>query len=343
MGKERNTYRTYTTSMLKTRSSIPSAGDIAEHVGHIDCANISLNAVSDLLDNTTHSLYTLARHANINHWSAFGPTIRSTTGSDYDKVLVNSDPADNCSLGSFAGYNHSAVTPGWQTGGQAAAEADNWVNESSQAVVSADIDIGEIDWENDFAALGVAMLIFDEADQIVGWGYEALSGIGSNFTLSGDTTIGGGIVEDKSWYAMAFIVDQTITDPEDVISAMVCRVPNISTWEVNLKLLPATFVNVDSGGFTISGAGYANRGTPDDGFVGISDGTYAGYWDEVRLYANIYDIKNAVLLGSDLLLNTWYSWSPTDQMFGNEGQPNGDWHIPAYGYQINIRVEVENY
>ncbi len=339
MGKQRNTYRTYTTNVLKTRSEIPAQVDISEQSGYIDCVNISLNAVKGVLSASTYSLYDLCRHANVNHWSAFGPTVRSTSGSDYAKECVNSDPTV-CKLGDFAGYNHGAVTPGWQTGGQATAEANNWVNSGSQATCNANIDIGEVDWENEMGAVGVAMLIFDVTDNITGWGYTVLSGVGSNFTLSGETTIGGGIVVDKlDWYAMAFLVDQTITDPADVISAVVCRVPNISTWEINLKVKVAIEWHYDETGTQTIPSPWTQNGTAGmnwtTGYFDIGMIATNNNYTNLKIYARLFNWEYTQVGSDAVIYNT--SYTALDDITGSASVGMTD--IPAYGYHVIVYFE----
>lgn len=331
MGKSRYTYRTYTTSQLKNRSSIPSTGNISEQSGYIDCTNISLNAVKSLLGESVASLWGCSQSTALNHWSGYGPTTRALSGSGYSRVLVNSHPTI-ARLGDFAGYNHNAVIPGWQSGGQAVAEANNWINSGSQATCNANIDIGEIDWQGEFSAVGVAMLVFDSTDAIVGWGYTSLSGVGSNFTLSGTTTIMGGIVVDKlDWYAMAFIVDQVITTPEDVVSSVVCRVPNISTWEINLKAKAATFMLNDGyNGWTVSNPSF----NLSAGTAGFSDATKNTNLTNIRVTVQLINwLGNSV--GSEIEIFYQDNWSPTDQMFTCSGKPNGD-PIDAYGYMFKL-------
>jgi hypothetical protein len=330
MSKIRSAYRTYTASVIKSRSEVPDQTDMTVNGSDVECNNLTTTKTKNALGAATNKIGELSAHANINHWSCFGPTVRSTYGSGYGKVLVNSDPVANFKKGDFAGYNHGAVTPGWQSGGQAAAEANNWVNSGSQATCNANIDIGEIDWEGEMGAIGVAMLIFDVTDNIVGWGYTALSGIGSNFILSGTTTISGGIVLDKlDWYAMAFIVDQEITDPEDVISAMICRVPNISTWEINLKVKVATDITVEASGWTVDTPAF----NLSAGTCGFNDAYKNVNLSNLRIVAQLFD-WNWSQVGSDVELfnDVYYA---NDQLGVLSGKPDGN-PIDAYGYHFKI-------
>jgi len=248
MGKIRNVYRCFTDTQLKNRSEIPTAANIALGTTYIDCTNISLAGVKSVLSGTTYSLYDLCRHANVNHWSAFGPTVRTVTGSGYDKVLVNSDPTV-CKLGDFAGYNHGAVTPGWQSGGEAAAEANNWVNAGTKATCTANIDLGEVDWNGDLAVLGIAMLLFDSGDAIVGWGKKIYSDVTDTglVTMSAETDSTMS-TDHTDWYARIFLTDTYVglADSSDVYSAVVCEVPNVTAFEINIKVKQQSTLYLDA-------------------------------------------------------------------------------------------------
>lgn len=111
MGKQRNIYRAYTSAELKSRSSIPSAANITDMTTYIDCINISLAAVKNILG-STYSLYDICRHVNIKKWSAFSPKIISISGNGQNGEIVWNHPT-SYSLGSFAGYNHNAAIPSY--------------------------------------------------------------------------------------------------------------------------------------------------------------------------------------------------------------------------------------
>ena len=142
MGKIRDIYSGYTAAQLKSRSSIPAATDITVGTTTIDCVNIKASAVKSVLSATTYSLYDLCRHANVNHWSWFGPTQRTITSQE----LVNSDPSV-CKLGDFAGYNHSAATPGIAEGGGSGG-SKSYDYEGIDILVRVRMELGEIDWKS---------------------------------------------------------------------------------------------------------------------------------------------------------------------------------------------------
>ena len=140
MGKIRDIYNTYTAAQLKSRSTIPAATDITANASDIDCVNIKASAVKSTLSAAEYSLYNLCRHANVNHWSWFGPTVRSVVSQE----LVNDDPTE-CRLGDFAGYNHSAATPVINEGGGSGG-SKSYDYEGTDLLVRVRVELGEIDW-----------------------------------------------------------------------------------------------------------------------------------------------------------------------------------------------------
>ena len=147
MGKVRYIYRNYNATSLKNRSSIPVAGDITVGVTSIDCVNIKASAVKNLIGAAEYSLYKLCRHANLNQWSNFGPTL-----IDYHDDLVGGTGLISCQLpticklGDFAGYNHYAIAPGWPTGELAALQAAKVIQPYGNATFDPTINIGEIEY-----------------------------------------------------------------------------------------------------------------------------------------------------------------------------------------------------
>lgn len=328
MAKVINAYRTYTASVINSRMS-----DTCDHtvVGStVECTNIKMSKVKNVLGAATYSLYELCRHANVNHWSAFGPTVRGSSGSGRSKVMTNSDPTV-CSLGSFAGYNHSAPLPGWQTGGEAAAEADIWVNSGSKATVSANVSLGEVDYTG---AAGVAMLIFDSYDNIVGWGQQALSGLGNNFILYGETD--ANITLDKSYHAMGYVIDTyPLAQSEDVESAVVCQIPLLTEWDVNIKVKAASEWHYSGDGQTIPSPWVQNGSAGMNWNTGYFDigsiATNNNYGSSFRIVATLYDWSNDVI-GSDEIYSGAYT--ALDDITGSVYL--GMATIPAYGYSVVV-------
>ena len=95
MGKIRTAFRQITAATLKSKASIPAQTDITVVGNTIDCVNISLTQVKNVIGALTFSVYDVCRHDNVNVWSQFGPTIRSYSGvGTWSAALVNSKPTE---------------------------------------------------------------------------------------------------------------------------------------------------------------------------------------------------------------------------------------------------------
>ena len=332
MGKIRDTYGLFSAANLKSRSSIPAATDITVNTSSIDCVNIKVSDVKNVLSASTYSLYDLCRHTNVNRWSAWCPVVRTYSGSFPNNDIVNSVPTI-CRLGDFAGYNHNALTLGWQSGGQASAQEDIWIDSGNQATVSAPICIGEIDWVKEGAGW-VVMLIYGDAEGLVGWGKTDISTVANNFTLTGTTDVSGGIVLSKTWYGRMFICAAgTLASKEDVEAASMCRIPNTTTFSINVKVRAVTDLTVNSNGLTVEGEGF-NLIAGTCGFTKFYHLTesYSNVLVQARLFDHLWQQVGSTI---DMHDGEYYA---SDEAFPNitgSAKPNGD-YIAAYGYHFVI-------
>ena len=338
MGKIRDIYGPFSAANLKARSSIPAVTDITVNASNIDCVNIKASAVKSVLSASNYSLYDLCRHTNVNRWSAWCPVIRTYSGTFPNEDIVNSVPTV-CRLGDFAGYNHSALTPGWQSGGQASAQTDIWVDSGNQATVSAPICIGEIDWETEGAGW-VVMLIYDEADGLVGWGKTDISTVANNFTLTGTTDVSGGIVLNKTWYARMFICAAgLLAAKEDVESASMCRIPNTTTFSVNIKVKAASTVYYSSTGTTQPPSPWVNNDGPlgmnwSTGYVTIGyDLQRNDSFTNVTFTATLRNWLGTTIGSGDIFNDVYYA---LDSVSGSAYL--GMTSIPAFGYTVTVDI-----
>lgn len=109
--KVRSKYRAFTATQLKNRSSIPSQSDITVNGNNIECVNISLARVKNLIGEPYFSVPSVCASNKVNVYSGFGPTIRTVPGGlNTGSPLVHNAPtnSDGYFLANFAGYNHYA-------------------------------------------------------------------------------------------------------------------------------------------------------------------------------------------------------------------------------------------
>jgi len=317
-------YRGFTAAAIKARADIPAQADMTVVETTVDCKNISVSMVRNILNSPSSGVNGVASDSNVNVWSGFGPTVRTAPAG----VLINSAPGAG-SLGSFAGYNHYATAPRWYN---EAPSGDIWISSGTEATFDCTIYIGEVKWE-DLGIIGAVHAIYDGA-VLVGWvGVDFdndlivdivdLSLTLSNLTLSKTYT-------GKVWL-VSHLVDWTESDN-------VCSVPNVGDYTRQVKVLPATTAILQAAEGWTASVGYNNS---PDGTVYYTNLEGDATYDEVRVYASIWSYREG-LMGSEILIDTFAPWHHDDFASGS-GQPNGSFFIWASGYICTIRVEAINY
>ena len=341
MGKIRYVYNLYSADELKRRAEVPTAANITvvdDTIDYIDCVNISLNQVRGIIGAVTYSLYDICRHDDVNRWSCWAPVVRSYSGSGWTRDLVNNKPTV-CALGDFAGYNHDALIPGWQTGGQATAESDVWVDYGSEATIECPICIGEIDWVGDFDAGWVIAVLFNAQDGLAGWSKVDITTVANNFTIYPETT-DEITLDHTDWYGRFVICDSVaIAAVEDVESAILFRVPNTATFEVNIKVKLPDTVTYSSTGTQQPPSPWVNNngdlgmnwttGIVTIGYDLQTNNTYVN----VQFQATLYNWLNEVIGQGDIFND---AYNPLDSVYGSVYL--GMASIPAYGYRVVVDI-----
>lgn len=340
MGKKRYVYNLYSANELKTKADIPDQDNITvvdDTVDYIECFNVSKYFVCDFFSlDRDLGLIDLCRHASVNRWSAFCPVERGFTGTGWTRDLVNNLPS-LCRLLDFAGYDHNALTPGWQTGGQAIAEADYWVNLGSKASIECRICIGQIDWTSDIGAGWVVAVLFNSADVVIGWTKMDITTVADNFTIYAET-IDEIAIDHSDYYGRLMICDNIdIIQAEDIESAILCRVPNTNTFSVSIKVKQASSIYYYDTGTGQPPAPWVNN----NGVLGINWSTgyvTIGYdlqssssWLNVRVKATLYNWLDEVIGTCDIFNDVY---NALDSLYGTAYIGMTD--IPAFGYRVVV-------
>lgn len=166
MGKIINTYRGYTATELKTRSDIPSTATyIVTGATSINISNLTTDDIGNVIGETYTTVSQLCKSAKINKWSAYSPYIRTVTGSGVNGIIGHELPTKDYSMGSFAGYNHTAVTPSYYN-----TNRTTTISTSASATVTFECDftLGELiitnnDIQGVAEILGIVFTIWDGA------------------------------------------------------------------------------------------------------------------------------------------------------------------------------------
>lgn len=141
-------YLDYTPAVIKTRASIPAQNGMATGSNYVDCYKIDTRSIANVLGESPYAtIGDLSSSVNVNEFSYFSPREwwdNSGTIESREKVTVTQD--------NFAGYNHIALPP----------RIINHTNEfypdnPSQSSITAQIYIGEIDWDTAIGAKSVRM------------------------------------------------------------------------------------------------------------------------------------------------------------------------------------------
>jgi len=233
MAKPIPKYRAYTTGEMKSRSYIPDAGDIAESGNQMLCSNIKLSDVKSVLGLPDNKLSVLCAAGNqMNLWSCFSPVVRSINSQE----IVNSMPVNNFSLGSWAGYNHEAVTPSRDY-----VQTSATATEGNSFEIAANITIGEVNFEP-LNIYGLALAIYD------GVSFVAADVVDMSTLKDGAelTVTCPGVSSDKSYTGKFYFINDAESFSE---GSIIAKVPNCADFTIAVTVLQANYITVSAEGF----------------------------------------------------------------------------------------------
>ena len=337
MAKVISAYRGYTAAAIKARATIPGAGDMSIVGTTVECSNITTAKIRNAIGAAINAVRGLSIHANVNRWSGFGPTARAFSGYGQDAILVNSVAAAPHGTGEFAGYNHSAITPGWNVDPHG---NDYWINSGSQVEMPLDILVGEVNYVAGGKVLGV---LTNSADNICGWGTSLLDDFGDGATLNVDTDpvyfAGGITVEQLNMKLKVYINDGTaITEADDIDPSILCRVPGTDDAIVNIKIKAASEWHYDATGTHAPPGDWVQSGGEGmnwtTGVFDIGMLQSPSNFTLVKVIVYLYDWEYNLIGGGTLWEDVYYA---TDEIIGDLYL--GMINIPAYGYHVVVIIE----
>lgn len=313
MALSRAAYRNFSSTQINSRMSNTCTHSV--NGSNVDCTDITTTKIETVLGlSGTNSLSTFAAASSVNHWSAWGPTTRSTSGSGTTKVLVNSHPSNsNLTMGCWAGYNHSAVTPHYDSGGS---NTYAYVQSGGSYDFTCTIDIGELLYNDVSGADTVSHVFFSVWDGSSCSGYYGLAlssatdGTGDSnsiLTFSGSAKVQLTSLTTtktytcKIWFCESGTWDYTGTYFEYKLS-------ELADWTVQIRIKSANHWYLN---------GPYNSSTTD------GDGTFtSGNWD----------VNNA-----QITLSTGYA---TLYALSLNSPLGGSWGGTAYDY-MNLYFKIE--
>lgn len=234
MAKVRTAYRAYTAATLKSRATVPDQADITVVSATIECVDISTMKIRNALGSGKNTDYGNASDSHVNHWSGFGPTVRTVAAG----LLVNSDPITG-RLGDFAGYNHSAVAPHFDVKG---ANESVLINPNGSYVFYCVADIGEILYTDIIGVNTITHVAFSvwNGTTYVSSKVKALSGMTNLADFS--TNAADRITVSSIAYSTVYTCKIEFLDnvAYDYTGAnTVCQVPGLEDWEVEINVQSA--------------------------------------------------------------------------------------------------------
>lgn len=320
MAKVLNAYRLITAATIKANAEIPNQADMTVVGTTVECINISTTKIKNVIGHTNNKLSELCAAVGINHWSGFGPTKRTISGSGASGEIVNSDPTANYKIGDYPGYNHGAVTPGWNN--KAAAEADKWIDSGNNVTFIADIQIGEARYAEDLAGIanivGIALVAYEYGTTTVkAFGITSLSSCSIAANLTAVTTVG---VTLQTRYDIKVFFVSSLTNLD-----IVCRVPNITDGSCYAKIKQATSWSMTSGWNTTVDLRL------NDGYLTINNAYKNQYMVELTVTANLRNWLGEIVQSVELYRAEYLANQDLD-FYAFCGMAN----IPNYGYSLSV-------
>ena len=337
MAKILNVYRGYTASDINTRSS--NTGDHSVVSSTVEFTNITTSKIGNVLGDSSHSVSALCTSTSVNHWSGFGPTVRTYSNSGtVNGTLVNSDPTTNYQMGSFAGYNHSAPTPGWSSDPQG---LEFWTSSGSQALISVDVLLGEVDFPAPAASITLSLWAWGGSDYTEYRGYSATALSGLKNTVNIELTTSStyfplGVTANTTLMGKVFIADTT-SGFESNYSDVLCIAPGTDFFTFMIKIRTASDVSFNGWPVSVSKTYGWAAATGIFTLDTMIDNT-TGYTD-IQIRARLVDdqegqqgsdiIMYDTAVDGDIVQSTLYSNIPADFSAGAP-YPSDGMHLTIY-------------
>jgi hypothetical protein len=179
----------------------------------------------------------------VNVWSGFGPTVRSVSGG----LLVNSVGVSPHGMGEFAGYNHSAVAPHFDTSG---VNETAIINPMGSFTFHCKAFIGEVKYtdiighEND--ATHIAFSVWDGNGYIISK-VKALSGmkdIADFDTDAGDRITISNIANTTTYTCKIELLDNAAYDYTGANT--ICQIPGLENWTTQINIQSANHFYINA-------------------------------------------------------------------------------------------------
>jgi hypothetical protein len=242
MAKIINEYRAFAAAGLKSRATIPDAGDMTIVGTTVECSAIDVGKIATSLGISVYDFYGQATDVAVNHWSGFGPTLRSVVAG----VLTNEVNANPRGLDLWAGYNHYATAPGYP--GAYRTNSVEVLGSGGTATKSLSITIGEPKYVGGEInampdAVGVCLALYDHFDNLVGYNIVDLEVCSEGADLVAVSDV---ISATETLTGRIFLVDSLITFDA---SHIICSLPGLEEFHFDAVVLLANHIDISPDSF----------------------------------------------------------------------------------------------
>ena len=219
MGKIISSYGGFSSTDIKNRAEIPLQADMVVTGNNVDCSNLNVTQIKNVLGESSTAVGGLCTSPLVNKWSGFSPVEwYLSAGSFLNRVKIP------YSMGSFAGYNHGAVSAGFM-GGSHITTFKYISGDSTPHTISTGLQVGEINFPSMVGATHVKMVI-KEGSTLVG---SNLVAIGTTYN---DTTpinpfynvVMGSRTGTVTFTAYAYLSNGNADE--------LCLFPNVPAWDI---------------------------------------------------------------------------------------------------------------
>lgn len=294
MGKIINAYNEFTAQQIKDRADVPLQADMTVVGSTVDCSNISVSLIKNVLGVGDTAVSALCSSVNVNKFSGFGPTEWYRSGG-----LLLSRIKTPYMIGSFAGYNHNAAVAGFVSDLSKPTTFDYTIGANSYTL-GVSLQRGEIDWWPLVQATHVKLVIKNNSGVIVGSGLETIAGV---FDPQQWTTARA-TMDISSWSG-----NMTLTANLYMSNASgqeLCLWPNVTEWTITAVQIPEPSVTMKAGNQLIVITGTKNIYKNGDTYnLNITKMQYLNSSYVLTDYSGTINITGYLYSDTDVLLKTW--------------------------------------
>jgi len=292
-------YAGFTATDIKNRASIPLQADLVVNGTTVECRNITTTQVKNILGESVTGVGTLCSSNLVNAWSGFSPREWYIT----NELAFASRIKTPYQLGSFAGYNHNAIAPGFM--GASHITTFKYIsNDANPYTISVGLQGGEINFPAMVSATHAKLVVRYQGSVVnshliaLGSSYNSTVPINPYCTVSmGSWT--GTKVFDASVYLSNVNADE------------LCLYPNVSTWQITAtqRMPPATAVHSDPTDGTVikivGGSGTLDlAGNYTISISNVTKWDMTPYTLNVTVVAYLYDDTNTLIHTQTVVTNS---------------------------------------